>query len=61
MGRKLFGEQVKYPLFRLAHMPERLLRRKPYLDLANGKPKYRVPDRVEVPSHDMRPIMPEAY
>jgi len=32
-----------------------------YLDLAKGTPKYRVPERVEVPSHDMRPIMPEAY
>jgi radical SAM superfamily enzyme YgiQ (UPF0313 family) len=61
LGRRLFGNQVKYPLFRLAHFPERLLRGKLYLDLANGEPKYRVPDRVEVPSHDMRPIMPEAY
>jgi len=61
LGRKLFGEQVKYPLLRLAHVPERLLRGKLYLDLTNGKPKYRVPEHVEVPTHDMRPIMPEAY
>ena len=61
MGRRLFGHQVKYPLLRLAHIPERLLRGRLYLDLAKGTPKYRAPDRVDVPSHDMRPIMPEAY
>ena len=61
LGRKLFGDQVKYPLFRVAHVPEQLMRGKLYLDLRNGKPKYRVPDTVEVPSHDLRPLMPEAY
>jgi len=29
--------------------------------VSRGKTKYRVPDCVEVPSHDMRPVMPEAY
>jgi radical SAM superfamily enzyme YgiQ (UPF0313 family) len=61
LGRRLFGNKVKYPLFRVAHFPERFLRRKLYLDLTNGQPKYRVPDHVEIPSHDMRPIMPEVY
>jgi hypothetical protein len=60
-GRKLFGQQVKVSAVPLAHIPERLLRRKTLLGSANGKPKYSVPERVEVPSHDMRPIMPEAY
>src|SRR2546426_535389 len=61
LGRRLFGEQIKYPLFRLGHVPERLMRGKLYLDLSKGEPKYRVPDHVEVPSHDMRPILHEAY
>jgi radical SAM superfamily enzyme YgiQ (UPF0313 family) len=60
MGRRLFGHQVKYPLLRLAHMPESLMRGKLYLDLSKGKPRFRIPDDIEVPSHDLRPVLPEA-
>ncbi|MBV9242584.1 MAG: B12-binding domain-containing radical SAM protein [Acidobacteria bacterium] len=35
MGRKLFGRGVKYPLARFAGVPERLLRKKLYLDLSD--------------------------
>ena len=60
MGRRLFGEGMKYPLFRLAHFPERFLRRKLYLDFSGSqKPRYRVPDRVEIPDHSLRPLLPE--
>jgi radical SAM superfamily enzyme YgiQ (UPF0313 family) len=60
MGRRLFGEGMKYPLFRLAHFPERFLRRKLYLDFSGGqKPRYRVPERVEIPDHSLRPLLPE--
>ncbi len=34
MGRRLFGSGIKYPLFRLAHFPERYLRRHLYLDFS---------------------------
>jgi radical SAM superfamily enzyme YgiQ (UPF0313 family) len=34
LGRRLFGAGIKYPLFRLAHVPERLLRRRLYLDFS---------------------------
>jgi radical SAM superfamily enzyme YgiQ (UPF0313 family) len=60
LGRKLFGEAMKYPLLRLGRFPERLLRRKLYLDLSGKRPpRYRVPERVEVPEHGLRPILPE--
>ena len=36
LGRKLFGRAVKYPLLRLAHMPERWLRRRLYLDYSGS-------------------------
>lgn len=38
MGRRLFGRGIKYPLARFAGVPERLLRRKLYLDLSNYHP-----------------------
>lgn len=50
LGRKLFGSSMKWPLFRLAHFPERLLRRKLYLDFSNGlRPRFTVPEFVEAP------------
>jgi hypothetical protein len=60
MGRKLFGDAIKYPIFRLAHFPEWFLRRKLYLDFSNGhRPKFRVPEHVEIPDHSFRPMIPE--
>ncbi|HEV8384272.1 MAG TPA: radical SAM protein [Candidatus Acidoferrales bacterium] len=60
MGRRLFGEGMKYPLFRLGHFPEWLLRRKLYLDFSGRKtPRYRVPEHVEIPDHGLRPLLPE--
>jgi hypothetical protein len=59
LGRRLFGESMKYPLFRLAHFPERFLRRKLYLDLDSRKTRYRIPEHVEIPSHDLRPMIPQ--
>lgn len=60
LGRRLFGQVMKYPLFRLGHFPEWLLRRKLYLDFSkNGAPRYRVPARVEIPEHRHRPLIPE--
>ncbi|HXF04531.1 MAG TPA: radical SAM protein [Blastocatellia bacterium] len=60
LGRKLFGKVMKYPLLRLGHFPERFLRRKLYLDFSGRmKPRYRVPERVEIPPHRQRPLIPE--
>jgi len=60
IGRKLFGHRMKYPAFRLAHFPERFLRRKLYLDLSSPLPVTNHPrSNVEIPSHDMRPAIPE--
>lgn len=59
LGRKLFGSAMKYPLWRFAHFPEWMLRGKLYLDFGNGAaPRYRVPERVEIPEERMRPAMP---
>jgi radical SAM superfamily enzyme YgiQ (UPF0313 family) len=53
LGRKLFGPVIKYPLFRLAHFPERILRRKLYLDFSgDAVRKLRAPSVVEVPEHN---------
>ncbi|HXE91132.1 MAG TPA: radical SAM protein [Terriglobales bacterium] len=60
LGRRLFGPEMKYPLFRLGHFPERFLRRKLYLDFSGGtKARYRVPESVPVPEHHSRPALPE--
>lgn len=41
---------MSWPLFRLAHIPELLLRHKLYLDLSSGlRPRFSVPEFVEVP------------
>lgn len=37
MGKKLFGQGIKYPLYRFAGAPERFLRKKLYLDLSDYK------------------------
>jgi len=56
----LFGAAIKYPLYRLAHFPEALLRRKLYLDFSGDKePRFRAPDFVPVPDHSLRPALPE--
>jgi len=60
MGRRLFGAGMKYPLFRLGHFPEWFLRRKLYLDFSGRqRPRYRVPERVEIPEHKFRPLIPD--
>jgi radical SAM superfamily enzyme YgiQ (UPF0313 family) len=60
IGRKNFGTEMKYPLYRLAHFPERMLSRKLYLDLSGRQtPKYRVPEHVPIPEERMRPPIPE--
>jgi len=60
MGRRLFGREMKYPLYRLGHFPEWFLRRRLYLDLSNGRrPKFHAPEHVAIPPERMRPTIPE--
>jgi radical SAM superfamily enzyme YgiQ (UPF0313 family) len=60
LGRKLVGPKMKYPLLRLAHYPERLLRRHLYLDFSGRRaPLYRVPEHVPIPEHRHRPEIPQ--
>lgn len=50
LGRKLFGPQMKYPLYRLGRYPEWFLRGKLYLDFSDGQPpRSRVPEHVPIP------------
>lgn len=59
LGRKLFGQEMKYALMRLGHYPERWLKRRLYLDFRDGaEPKYRVPDQVPIPAERLRPSLP---
>jgi radical SAM superfamily enzyme YgiQ (UPF0313 family) len=58
MGRRLFGKQMKYPIMRLAHFPEKLLKRRLYLDLRTKSPM-QIPETVEVPQPKARPAIPE--
>ena len=59
LGRRMFGPAMKYPLFRLAHFPEALLRRKLYLDFSNGStPRFTPPADVPVPEERRRPDLP---
>ena len=58
MGRRLFGKQMKYPIMRLAHVPEKILKRRLYLDLRTKSP-LRVPETVEIPQPKARPAIPE--
>jgi len=37
LGRKLFGHGIKYPLLRFAGMPDRLMRKRLYLDFTGYK------------------------
>ncbi|MBX7221628.1 MAG: B12-binding domain-containing radical SAM protein [Blastocatellia bacterium] len=37
LGKKLFGEGMKYPLYRFAGFPEKMLRKHLYLDFSNHK------------------------
>jgi radical SAM superfamily enzyme YgiQ (UPF0313 family) len=60
LGRKLFGDSMKYPLFRLGHVPDWLLSRKLYLDFRRP-PKYSAPDIVEIPAYEARPGLPETH
>lgn len=60
LGRRLFGPGLKYPLFRLAHFPERYLRRHLYLDFSGQmKPRYCTPAEVPIPEHRYRLAIPE--
>jgi radical SAM superfamily enzyme YgiQ (UPF0313 family) len=59
LGRRLFGNGIKYPLFRLAHVPERFLRRQLYLNL-DRDPTLRTPDHVPIPEQRLRIVMPES-
>jgi radical SAM superfamily enzyme YgiQ (UPF0313 family) len=58
MGRRLFGKQMKYPIMRLAHVPEKILKRRLYLDLRAESP-LKIPDAVEIPQAAARPSIPE--
>jgi len=59
LGRKLFGPAMKWPLFRLAHFPEWILRRKLYLDFSSGaRPVYTTPEEVPIPEERRRPELP---
>lgn len=57
IGRRLFGKNMKYPLLRLAHVPERFLQKHLYLDLRKDS-LHKVPERVEIPQQSMRPAIP---
>lgn len=57
LGRRLFGKTMKYPIMRLAHVPEKILSRRLYLDLRKPS-KYCVPERVEIPQPKARPAIP---
>jgi hypothetical protein len=60
MERRLFGAAIKYPLYRLAHFPEWVLRRRLYLDFSGETPApCQVPDFVRVPDHSLGPALPE--
>jgi radical SAM superfamily enzyme YgiQ (UPF0313 family) len=48
LGRKLFGDRIKYPLWRFAHVPEKILRHRLYLDLDAPATKFKVPQEVPV-------------
>lgn len=58
LGRRMFGKTMKYPLLRLAHFPERILRRRLYLDLRE-KSHLQVPETVAIPHAKARPAIPE--
>jgi hypothetical protein len=59
LGRRLFGKAMKYPLLRIGHFPESILKHKLYLDFTGTRaPRYRVPEIVPIPEHFARPSLP---
>jgi hypothetical protein len=59
LGKKLFGPEMKYPMYRLAHFPEWYLRRKLYLDFSGRMmPRHRTPGEVPIPEQRLRPLLP---
>jgi radical SAM superfamily enzyme YgiQ (UPF0313 family) len=59
LGRRMFGPAMKYPILRLAHFPEWILRRKLYLDFSNGSsPRFTPPADVPIPEERRRPDLP---
>lgn len=59
LGRRLFGAPMKWPLFRLGHFPEALLRRRLYLDFSRGgRPRWRPSGHVVIPEERRRPELP---
>jgi radical SAM superfamily enzyme YgiQ (UPF0313 family) len=57
LGRRMFGKQMKYPIMRLAHFPEKFLSRRLYLDLRKTSP-LKAPETVEIPQPKARPVIP---
>lgn len=57
MGRRFFGPKIKYPLLRLGHFPEKLLRRRLYLDM-DATPRLTVPAEVPIPPERQKPTIP---
>lgn len=53
----MFGKQMKYPLMRLAHFPEKFLKRRLYLDLREKSP-LKAPETIEIPQPKARPAIP---
>lgn len=59
-GRKHLGPEAKYPLFRLGHVPEWLMKNKLYLDFSGKKrPRLQVPKEVRIPEERARPAIPQ--
>jgi len=59
-GRRFFGPRIKWPMFRLGHFPEWILRHRLYLDFSNRRqPIYRVPEFVPIPEHRRQPEIPD--
>lgn len=59
LGRRMFGRSMKYPILRLAHVPERFLRRRLYLDFSDPLRKSLTPpDHIDVPDHSMMQLIP---
>lgn len=59
LGRRLLGKDAKCPLLRLAHFPERLLRRRLYLDFTYPRSSaLTAPESIEVPDKTTRPSLP---
>lgn len=57
LGRRLFGKEMKYPMMRLAHVPEGILKRRLYVDLREDSP-LEIPKNVDIPTARARPAIP---